>query len=252
MTGKLKNNIKFNYTTMKKIMFILAILAIAFSVTACTNQNNQPLQEEELNLEKLLPEENNSVTETESVTPETNNPVQETTTMKTPNQQDNLLNSYSQAIIKTNLGDIRVKFYNSDSPVTVNNFLNLAQLGFYNGVKFHRVIKDFMIQGGDPLSKGDDVNIYGTGGPGYQFPDEINSHKLVAGSLAMANAGANTNGSQFFIVTAANTPWLDGKHTNFGEVTAGLDVVKKIENVATGVNDRPVEPVVINSIELLK
>ncbi len=237
---------------MKKIMLVTAIILIALSVSACTSKNNQPLQEEEINLEELLPEENNLVTEPETVTPEENTPVQETSIMKTPDQQDNLLNSYSQAVIKTNQGDITVKFYNSDSPVTVNNFLNLAQAGFFNGLKFHRVIKDFMIQGGDPLSRGDDVSVYGTGGPGYQFTDEMNSHKLVVGSLAMANAGPNTNGSQFFVVTAPSTPWLDGKHTNFGEVVSGLEIVKRIENVATGVNDRPLEPVVINSVELLK
>lgn len=157
----------------------------------------------------------------------------------------------TQAVIKTNLGDITVKFYNEDSPKTVSNFVSLAESGFYNGTKFHRVIKDFMIQGGDPLSKDNALKArWGTGGPGYQFTDEINSHKIVQGSLAMANSGPNTNGSQFFIVTAQATPWLDGKHTNFGEVTAGMDVVLKIENVQTEGPDRPVEDVVIESIEL--
>ncbi|HZJ40811.1 MAG TPA: peptidylprolyl isomerase [Candidatus Saccharimonadales bacterium] len=167
------------------------------------------------------------------------------------NQKD-LAAEYSQAIIKTSLGDITVKFYNSDSPITVNNFMNLAQQGFYNGTKFHRVIKDFMIQGGDPNSKETDTNMYGTGDPGYKFADEFNSHKLIAGSLAMANSGPNTNGSQFFIVTLAETPWLDGMHTNFGEVVDGLDVVKNIEGVATGARDIPVADVVVNSIELKK
>jgi len=157
----------------------------------------------------------------------------------------------TQAVIKTNLGDITVKFYNEDSPKTVSNFVSLAESGFYNGTKFHRVIKDFMIQGGDPLSKDNALKArWGTGGPGYQFTDEINSHKIVQGSLAMANPGPNTNGSQFFIVTAQATPWLDGKHTNFGEVTAGMDVVLKIENVQTEGPDRPVEDVIIESIEL--
>jgi len=157
----------------------------------------------------------------------------------------------SQAIIKTTLGDITVKFYGQDSPATVANFVKLAQEGFYDGTKFHRVIKGFMIQGGDPLSKDDSLKSrWGTGGPGYDFADEINSHQLVKGSLAMANSGPDTNGSQFFIVTAANTPWLDGKHTNFGVVIAGLEVVSKIENVATQGPDRPVEGVVIESIEL--
>ena len=160
-------------------------------------------------------------------------------------KQENLVSQYSQAIMKTSLGDIKIKFYNQDSPVTVNNFLNLSKTGFYNGLKFHRVIKDFMIQGGDP-------NGTGTGGPGYKFQDEFNNHKLVRGSLAMANSGPNTNGSQFFIVTAQSTPWLDGKHTNFGEVIEGMDVVTKIENTKTGANDMPVEDITIKSIELLK
>ncbi|MFH1583077.1 MAG: peptidylprolyl isomerase, partial [Candidatus Falkowbacteria bacterium] len=125
--------------------------------------------------------------------------------------------------MKTNFGDITVKFYAQESPITVNSFMNLAKAGFYNGTKFHRVIKDFMIQGGDPNSKDDDWSNDGQGGPGYQFQDEINQHKLVKGSLAMANSGANTNGSQFFMVTAEATSWLDGKHTNFGYVVSGLD-----------------------------
>jgi cyclophilin family peptidyl-prolyl cis-trans isomerase len=192
-------------------------------------------------------------------------PSQETTNMNSNlNKQSNLqtayqalglqdlLGQYNGAIIKTNYGDIKVQFYNADSPLTVNNFLNLAQNGFYNDTKFHRVMKDFMIQGGDPNSKDDDWTNDGMGGPGYSFVDEINSHKLVQGSLAMANSGPNTNGSQFFIVTAAATPWLDGHHTNFGQVIEGQDVVTKIEAVKTNGNDHPLTDVVIKSIELLK
>jgi len=119
---------------------------------------------------------------------------------------ENLLDDYNQAIIKTNMGDIKVEFYNDDSPLTVNNFLNLAEQGFYDETKFHRVIKGFMIQAGDPLSRDDNPADDGTGGPGYRFNDEINENKLVKGSLAMANSGPNTNGSQFFIVTVASTP----------------------------------------------
>ena len=173
-------------------------------------------------------------------------------TIKALDGQSDLTGQYSRAVLKTSQGDITVKFYAAESPLTVNNFLNLAAAGFYDGVKFHRVIKDFMIQGGDPLSKEGDAALWGTGGPGYKFQDEINNHKLVAGSLAMANAGPGTNGSQFFIVIAAATPWLDGHHTNFGEVVDGMDVVKKIEAAQTGVNDRPVTDIVINKIELLK
>jgi len=229
---------------MKKILLVFAILAIAFSVSACTNKD------ENFNLADDLTTTAPDSSTSQNVASET--PVQNITTMPTPDKQEDLTKKYSQAIIKTSLGNITVKFYATESPMTVNNFLNLAQAGFYNGTKFHRVIKDFMIQGGDPLSKESNTSLWGTGGPGYQFKDEFNTHKLVLGSLAMANAGPGTNGSQFFIVTLPETPWLDGKHTNFGEVVSGLDVVKKIEAVATGANDRPLEDVVINSIELVK
>lgn len=144
----------------------------------------------------------------------------------------------TSAILRTNLGEIEITFY-PESPNTVANFVKLAQAGFYNDTKFHRVIKDFMIQGGDPNSKDDDWSNDGTGGPGYQFADEFNNHPLVAGSLAMANSGPNTNGSQFFIVTAPSTPWLDGRHTNFGYVTKGMDIVKKIEGLPKNQNDHP-------------
>jgi cyclophilin family peptidyl-prolyl cis-trans isomerase len=165
---------------------------------------------------------------------------------------EDLAKEFNYAIIKTNLGDIKVSFYAAASPLTVNNFLNLAKQGFYNGVKFHRVIRDFMIQSGDPLSKEADKTRYGSGGPGYKFQDEINANKLVKGSLAMANSGPNTNGSQFFIVTKESTPWLDGKHTNFGYVVDGLDVAMKIDSVKTDENDLPLEDIIINSIELQK
>ncbi len=171
-----------------------------------------------------------------------NTTIKATTTM--PSQ-------YTQATIHTSAGDIVVNFHNADAPKTVDNFAKLAKEGFYDGTKFHRVIKDFMIQGGDPLSKNDsDKARWGTGGPGYQFEDEINSHKLVRGSLAMANAGPNTNGSQFFIVTAEATPWLDGKHTNFGEVVSGIDIVQKIESGKAGQNDQPLDPISITGIDV--
>jgi len=168
------------------------------------------------------------------------------------NNQEPMENeNITQATFKTNLGDITVKFYGEDSPKTVANFVKLAKEGFYDGIKFHRIIEDFMIQAGDPLTKDDSMKAsWGTGGPGYSFEDEFNSHPLVRGSLAMANAGPNTNGSQFFIVTAEATPWLDGKHTNFGEIVSGIEVVEKIEAVATEGPDRPIEDVVIESIEL--
>ena len=149
----------------------------------------------------------------------------------------------SQATFHTNAGEIVLDLHDSDAPKTVENFRKLAGDGFYDGLIFHRVIKDFMIQGGCPEGTG-------TGGPGYQFEDEFNDHKIVRGALAMANAGPNTNGSQFFIVTTGAAPWLDGKHTVFGEVTEGMDVVDKLEGVQTDGADRPVEPIGIASIEL--
>jgi cyclophilin family peptidyl-prolyl cis-trans isomerase len=165
--------------------------------------------------------------------------------------QKDLINKYKTATIKTNMGDIIVEFYGKNSPFTVNNFLNLAKNGFYNKTKFHRIIKNFMIQGGDPNTReSKDVRTYGTGGPGYRFADEINNHKLIRGSLAMANSGPDTNGSQFFIVTKDSTPWLDGLHTNFGMVSSGMDTVDKIENIAVDENDRPITDIIIEKIEL--
>ena len=149
----------------------------------------------------------------------------------------------STANMNTSLGTISIEFFDEDAPKTVANFRKLAGEHFYDGIIFHRVIPDFMIQGGCPEGTG-------TGGPGYKFEDEINAHKVVRGALAMANAGPNTNGSQFFIVTADAAPWLDGKHTVFGQVTDGMDTVDAIESVETGANDRPVDPPVINSIDL--
>ncbi|MDP2685453.1 MAG: peptidylprolyl isomerase [bacterium] len=177
---------------------------------------------------------------------------QEKESMRNLPQHKDLAAEFTKAILKTNKGDITVEFYNNLSPITVNNFLNLSESGVYSGTKFHRVIKDFMIQGGDPNSKTDNVMSYGTGDPGYKFNDEFNSEPLVRGSLAMANSGPNTNGSQFFIVTAPATPWLDRKHTNFGKVIEGMDVVDSIDNSQTDARDLPVEPIVIESIELLK
>jgi cyclophilin family peptidyl-prolyl cis-trans isomerase len=165
---------------------------------------------------------------------------------------DNLAKEYRYAVLKTNFGDIKLSFYPNEAPLAVNNFLNLAQKGFYDGVLFHRVIKDFMIQGGDPKSKDRNATDMGTGGPGYQFQDEISDHKLVQGSLAMANSGPNTNGSQFFIVTKEATPWLDGSYTNFGYVVEGLDVALKIDQAKTDSSDRPLEDVIINKVVLEK
>ena len=149
----------------------------------------------------------------------------------------------SIANMNTTAGTIQLELFDDDAPNTVANFRKLADGHFYDGVIFHRVIADFMIQGGCPQGTG-------TGGPGYTFEDEPNDHRVVRGALAMANAGPNTNGSQFFIVTTDSAPWLDGKHTVFGRVIAGMDAVDAIEGVPTGAQDRPLEPPVIESIEL--
>lgn len=198
---------------MKKITILLSILAL--TVVACTTAVNQNSNTNKNN--------DNTMMEKQA----------------------------KQAIIKTSMGDITVNLY-AESPKTVANFVKLAEEGFYDGTRFHRVIKDFMIQGGDPLSKDAGAkDRWGTGGPGYVFGDEINEHKLVRGSLAMANAGPNTNGSQFFIVTLDQTPWLDGKHTNFGAVVSGMEVVDQIENSDTDARDRPTQDVIIESIEVI-
>ena len=147
------------------------------------------------------------------------------------------------AVFDTSEGEIRCELFAADSPQTVGNFVGLANAGFYDGGIFHRVIKDFMIQGGCP-------NGVGTGGPGYQFADEFNRHKIVKGSLAMANAGPGTNGSQFFIVTAQATPWLDGAHTNFGKVIAGQGVVDVIGSTATDGRDRPRTSITVNTVRI--
>jgi cyclophilin family peptidyl-prolyl cis-trans isomerase len=147
----------------------------------------------------------------------------------------------SQMTMTTNKGDIVFEMFDEDAPKTVGNFRKLADDGFYDGLAFHRIIRDFMIQGGCPQGTG-------TGGPGYTFEDEINRHKVVRGALAMANAGPNTNGSQFFIVTTDAAPWLDGKHTVFGKVVSGMDVVDKLEGLPTDGRDRPQEAAVIEKV----
>ncbi|MDX6651264.1 MAG: peptidyl-prolyl cis-trans isomerase [Solirubrobacterales bacterium] len=149
----------------------------------------------------------------------------------------------STATLNTSRGAIGLELFDEDAPKTVANFRKLAEDGFYDGIVFHRIISDFMIQGGCPEGTG-------TGGPGYTFEDEFNQRKIVRGALAMANAGPNTNGSQFFIVTADACPWLDGKHTVFGQVSSGMEVVEELNGLDTGPGDRPLEPPVIQGIEL--
>ncbi|HET8607282.1 MAG TPA: peptidylprolyl isomerase [Gaiellaceae bacterium] len=149
----------------------------------------------------------------------------------------------TNATLHTSEGAIELELFEEDAPRTVRNFVELAGKGFYEGVPFHRVIPDFMIQGGDPTGTG-------SGGPGYTFEDEFNEHPVARGALAMANAGPNTNGSQFFVVTAEACPWLDGKHTVFGRVSGGMDVVDRISAVPTDARDRPLDGVLIERVEL--
>jgi len=145
--------------------------------------------------------------------------------------------------LHTNHGVVELEFFHDDAPKTVDNFVKLARGGFYDGLIFHRVIPNFMIQGGDPTGTG-------SGGPGYSFEDEFNAHKVERGTLAMANAGPNTNGSQFFFVTADACPWLDGKHTVFGKVTSGMDVVDAISELPCDSRDKPQEDAIIERVEI--
>ncbi|MFH1667973.1 MAG: peptidylprolyl isomerase [Candidatus Komeilibacteria bacterium] len=237
---------------MKKILLILMVIVLSgCTITTTDNTASTSSTGTTNNADNPLSVRDASDTTDNLLNNEAPEPIEEekTTMILAPSEQPNLLSKYTKATLQTNMGDVVVEFYREDSPVTVNNFLYLAEQGVYNGTKFHRVIKSFMVQGGDPFSA-NDQGIPGTGGPGYKFDDEFNSHPLVQGSLAMANAGPNTNGSQFFIVTAASTPWLDGAHTNFGTVVDGLDVVMAIEDVPTGSSDKPLNDIVVNRIIL--
>ena len=159
---------------------------------------------------------------------------------------------FKGAVITTNYGSFEIAFLKGEATSTVKNFISLAEKSFYDDTKFHRVIYNFMIQGGDPNTKSTDENTYGVGGPGYKFPDEINREPMVRGVVAMANSGPDTNGSQFFIITAAQTPWLQGKHTVFAKVVKGMDVALKISGlpVKDTVRNIPAKPVIIQSIVL--
>ena len=221
---------------MKKIIYIIiALIVIMLALRALSSEPK--IATEPLNI-------NN--TNTTQASTKTN-----TTSTNTNMTTDNTEITATTATLKTNMGDIVIELDNKNTPITAANFATLATNGFYNGIKFHRVISGFMIQGGDPLTKDDSKQGYwGTGGPGYQFADEIKStNSNIVGTIAMANSGPNTNGSQFFINTANNN-FLDTKHTVFGKVIAGADVVKKIESSKTVGQDRPASPIIINSIEL--
>lgn len=158
--------------------------------------------------------------------------------------------NYSEALLLTNFGEIEIQFATGTAPITVDNFIKLSEKSFYDETLFHRVTKDF-IQGGDPLTKEDDQSVYGTGGPGYKFKDEVSADdKILRGVVAMANSGPDTNGSQFFIVTVKEAPWLDGKHTIFARVTRGMDVVDKISRLQTSKNNLPIKKVILEKVVL--
>ena len=231
---------------MKKFL-ILSIFTVFLLASACTNEPAKEITPAQENPNTELEQDLQNAAEP-STTAESQN---ETLPATTAESQETQSQTASFAVLKTNMGDIKIKFYAEDAPKTVENFVKLAKADFYDGVKFHRVIKGFMIQTGDPNSKDDNWSDDGKGGPGYTFADETNSHELVQGSVAMANSGPNTNGSQFFIMTAANPLQLQGYYTNFGEVVEGMDVALKIEQVKVNENDHPEEDVVINDVELI-
>jgi len=224
---------------MKKITAILSILFLSLALSGCS--------------QKEVPATNNMANNASSNSGNQSHLGESSATSsdRTLAGQKDLFQKYRTAILKTNYGDITVEFYGDDAPITVNNFMNLASTGFYDNTKFHRVIKDFMIQAGDPNSRGSDKAKYGMGGPGYDFADEYNTHQLVRGSLAMANRGKDTNGSQFFIVTKELfTPMTGQYYTNFGRVVSGMKTVDKIEGLTTDESDHPVKDAIIKSIEL--
>lgn len=211
------------------IYIISAALAVGVGISAWQYMTYQKTEQSLLSDNKTLPME-----------------------QKKPEMREKSSADTVRATMKTNYGDITIELFSKDAPLAVENFVKLSREGFYDGTRFHRVIKGFMIQGGDPNSKDDDWSDDGTGGPGYTFKDEINEHHVVRGALAMANAGPATNGSQFFIVTADAAPWLDGKHTVFGRVMAGMGAVDAIESVPTDKarGDHPTQDITIRSIEI--
>ena len=233
-----------------KIAFLLIVLA-AVGYWGFSKRDDQKIEDTKtisiLEIEKKAKKNIQEATRKEQE--KINNSLEETETMNNSNLE--YVEKYSGAVIKTNLGNIEVKFHNDNAPITVNNFLKLADEDFYDGIKFHRVIKGFMIQGGDPNSKEEDTSMWGVGDPGYKFDDELTGkERYPQGTLAMANSGPNTNGSQFFIVTASPEASLPPSYTVFGEVISGLDVALKIENVQTTTSDRPIENVVIEAVEI--
>jgi len=168
------------------------------------------------------------------------------------NDFEDLTSQYNGAILKTSLGDIKFEFYNQASPQTVNNFLNLAAMDYYDNTKFHSVVRSFAIKGGDPNTRGSDRETYGAGGPNYSFADEINDHKLKRGSIAMYNVSPDSNSSQFMIILHENPDWLNGRNTNFGQAVDGFDVLSQIEKQKTDVRNCPVEDIILQDVKLIK
>ncbi len=234
------------YAIIIIIMIAIAILGLFFfkqdkNTTADLDLTSQQLVEKDSTSPTTAVIKSNTNTDQNINQTETQPPMNKTNLTRPEMTIDP--NKEYIATMNTSEGVVKIKLFAQETPVTVNNFVYLAQNKFYDGLIFHRVIKDFMIQGGCPLGNG-------TGGPGYKFEDEQNSAPLVQGSLAMANSGPDTNGSQFFIVTAAATPWLDGVHTHFGQVIEGMDVIMKIDTTPTGSNDKPTQNITINSVTI--
>ena len=175
------------------------------------------------------------------------------TTQKISKLNEDIMKERPIIEFETSKGKITIELFSDLSPNTASKIIKYTKEGVYDNTLFHRVIKDFMIQGGDPKTKDPSKSaLYGTGDAGEKFDDEINDEPLVKGSFAMANSGPDTNGSQFFIVTTESTPWLDGAHTNAGKVIGGLDIAESISTVQTGAQDRPVEDVKIISAKVVK
>lgn len=242
---------------MKKSYFFIPILTLALLGSACQpetttfdNTTNNNSSQESLSMEDSSTEnlpKSDKVGQKISITPPSD--------LLTKRVETNSSSKVGpKAVFKTTFGDITLQLFEEATPKTVENFISLAEQDYYDGTIFHRVIPDFMIQGGDSLTREqrDNRSIHGTGGPGYQFADEISNHKNVRGAISMANSGADTNGGQFFLITVSATPWLDGKHAVFGEVVEGMDVVDKIEAVSTNGSNHPLEDVEIIDVVILR
>lgn len=235
---------------MKKIK-IIGVLAMLVLLSGCSfSNNNSDKSNDESYLSDMIDIKKKAQEDVQKAVEQKNNQINNAM----DENELEYVKKYSGAVLETNLGKIEVKFYGDSAPLTVNNFLKLASSGFYDGTKFHRVIKDFMIQGGDPLSKDDSKkSFWGTGGPGYKFKDELTGKETyLQGTLAMANSGPDTNGSQFFIVTADPGYPLPPSYTVFGKVESGMEIALKIQDVEKDSNDCPIDPVVIQKVSLIE